>query len=63
MEGYGLERIAYDLDLPVWKVFDRAKKLGLELARRAGVRIELEKEKQGRRAVLASRGVPSDTHH
>jgi hypothetical protein len=57
MEGYGLERIAYDLDLPVWKVFDRAKKLGLDLARRAGVHIELEKDKRVRKTVLASRGV------
>jgi hypothetical protein len=27
MEGYSLEQIACDLDLPVRKVFDRAKKL------------------------------------
>jgi hypothetical protein len=48
MEGYGLEQIAYELDLPVWKVFDRAKKLGLELAGKMGVHIEMEKEWRGR---------------
>jgi hypothetical protein len=50
MEGYGLEQIAHDLDLTTSKVFDRAKALGLELAAKAGVRIETEKEKRGRRS-------------
>jgi len=40
MEGHTLEQIAFDLDLTTSKVFERAKKLGLELAARAGVEIE-----------------------
>lgn len=38
--GYSLPRIATDLGLSTSAVFARAKKLGKELARRAGVRIE-----------------------
>jgi hypothetical protein len=55
MEGYTLEQIAFDLDLTTSKVFERSKALGLELAGRAGVRIEMEKEKRGRRRAAGTR--------
>ena len=55
MEGYGLEQIAYDLDLTTSKVFERAKALGLELAAKAGVHIEMGNEKRGRRRATSAR--------
>ena len=42
MEGYTLEQIGYDLDLKSTQVFYRAKTLGLKLAARAGVHIDLK---------------------
>ena len=41
MEGYTLEQIAHDLGLTSSQVCSRTRKLGLELAARAGVRINL----------------------
>ena len=55
MEGYTLEQIAFDLDLTTSKVFDRAKALGLELAAKAGVHIEMENERRGRRRAAGAR--------
>jgi len=48
MAGYTLEQIAHELDLGISTVCQRAKALGLELARRAGVRIDLGKNARGR---------------
>jgi hypothetical protein len=48
MAGYSLPRIASDLGLSTSAVFARAKKLGLELAARAGVRVDLDKTRSGR---------------
>ncbi len=50
MAGYSLPQIASDLGVSTSCVFHRAKKLGLELAGRAGVRIE--KSGRGRRKGL-----------
>jgi len=55
MAGYTLEQIAFDLDLTTSKVFERAKKLGLELASRAGVQIDLGSERRGRRRSTGAR--------
>ena len=54
MEGYTLEQIAYDLDLTTSKVFERAKALGLELAAKAGVCIDLKPERRGRRRTASA---------
>jgi len=60
MEGYTLEQIAFDLDLTTSKVFERSRKLGLELAARAGVHIEVNgrrgrREHRGRRCPAVAR--------
>ena len=55
MEGYTLEQIAYDLDLTTSKVFDRSKALGLELAAKVGVHIDLGSERRGRRRTAGMR--------
>ena len=49
MAGYSLPRIASDLGVSTSCVFARTKKLGLELASRAGVHVDLEKAGAGRR--------------
>jgi hypothetical protein len=48
MAGYELERIGHDLGYSVPTTCRRVKKLGLELAARAGVRIDLDKHRSGR---------------
>ena len=48
MAGYSLPRIASDLGVSTSTIFARAKKLGLELAGRAGVHIDLSKFCSGR---------------
>jgi hypothetical protein len=60
MEGHTLEQIAFDLDLTTSKVFERAKALGLELAAKAGVCIDLggrrgRREHRGRRCPASVR--------
>ncbi len=40
MEGHTLKHIAADLSMTTSKVFTRAKTLGLDLAKRAGIKIE-----------------------
>jgi hypothetical protein len=57
MEGHTLEQIAFDLDLTTSKVFERSRKLGLELAARAGVEIEGGRRRGRRRAAGARRTV------
>ena len=49
MAGYSLPRIASDLGVSTSTVFARAKKLGLELAGRTGVHIDLDKTRTGKR--------------
>lgn len=49
MAGYSLPRIASDLGVSTSTVFARAKKLGLELAGRAGVHIDMERTRSGKR--------------
>ena len=48
MAGYSLGQIAADLDVSTSNIFARAKALGLELAARAGVRIDLTGRGRGR---------------
>jgi hypothetical protein len=48
MAGFSLPRIATDLGVSTSAVFARAKKLGLELASRAGVHVDLDKTRSGR---------------
>jgi ATP/maltotriose-dependent transcriptional regulator MalT len=48
MAGFSLPRIATDLGLSTSTVFTKAKKLGLELASRAGIHIHMERERSGR---------------
>jgi len=48
MAGYSLPRIATDLGVSTSTVFAKAKKLGLELASRAGVHVDLDKTRSGR---------------
>ena len=48
MAGYSLPRIASDLGVSTSTVFARAKKLGLQLAGRAGVHVDLSKSRSGR---------------
>jgi hypothetical protein len=57
MAGYTLEQIAFDLDLTTSKVFERSRKLGLELAARAGVDIEggRRRNRRGRRCSTSAR--------
>lgn len=47
MAGYGLPRIAVDLGLSTSTIFAKTKALGLELAHRAGVRVDLDKTRNG----------------
>ena len=49
MAGYSLPRIASDLGVSTSTVFKKAKTLGLELADRAGVHVDLEKPRSGGR--------------
>jgi DNA-directed RNA polymerase specialized sigma24 family protein len=49
MAGFTLEQIASDLDVSTSNIFARARELGLELAARAGVRIDLGDAPRGRR--------------
>jgi DNA-directed RNA polymerase specialized sigma24 family protein len=48
MAGFSLPRIATDLGLSTSTIFARAKKLGLELASRAGVSVDLTKTRASR---------------
>ena len=46
---YSLPRIATDLGLSISTMFTRAKKLGLESVGKAGVHIDLDKTRTGKR--------------
>lgn len=48
MAGYSLPRIATDYGVSTSMIFARAKKLGLELASRAGVHVDMSKTRSGR---------------
>ena len=48
MAGYELERIGHDLGYSIPTTCRRVKKLGLDLAKRAGVHIDLDRTRSGR---------------
>ena len=60
LDGFTIAEIASDLGLNSSKVFQEAKRLGLDLAARAGVNIDFSKEKRGggrTRSRRRSRGI------
>jgi DNA-directed RNA polymerase specialized sigma24 family protein len=63
MAGFTLEQIAADLDVSTSTIFARARELGLELAARAGVRIDFGDERRsgvrriGRSVRISTRAV------